>query len=112
MTIFDRTTAKTGHKINNVLFLSHGAQSSNCTKGGVGIVLSPLAILAWKLAGQPEPICPGKNAGATRVMALELHFQDNANKATKLFVISAYLPCSSYKNDKYEAMLAELDKIM
>lgn len=31
---------------------------------------------------------------------------------TKLFVISAYLPYSSYKNNEYEGMLAELDKIM
>jgi hypothetical protein len=55
---------------------------------------------------------PRKNAGATQIMALELHFQDNANKTTKLFVISAYVPCSSYKNDKYEATLTELDRIM
>jgi hypothetical protein len=45
---------------------------------------SPLTILAWKLAGQPEPI-----EGATRVMALELHFRDNTNKINKLFAISA-----------------------
>jgi hypothetical protein len=58
---------------NVVLFLSHGAQSNNRTKGGVRIVLSPLAILAWKLAGQPESMRPGKIAGATQVMALKLH---------------------------------------
>jgi hypothetical protein len=46
-------------------------------KGGIGIGLSPLAIVTWKLAGQPEPIRPGKIAGATRVMVLELHFRDN-----------------------------------
>jgi hypothetical protein len=45
-------------------------------------------------------------------MALELHFQDNANKTTKMFVISAYLPCSSYKNDEYEATLTELDRVI
>jgi endonuclease/exonuclease/phosphatase family metal-dependent hydrolase len=45
-------------------------------------------------------------------MALELHFRDNANKTTKLFVISAYLPCSSYINDEYKATLAELDRTM
>jgi hypothetical protein len=53
---------------------------------------------------------------STRVMALELHFhnnanQDNANKINKLFAISTYLPCSSYKNNEYVATLAELDKI-
>jgi hypothetical protein len=45
-------------------------------------------------------------------MALELHFCGNANNINKLFAISAYLPCSSYKRDKYEARLAELDKVM
>jgi hypothetical protein len=64
--------------------------------------------VAWKLAGQPEPIRPGKIAGATQVMSLELHFRDNANKINKLFVISAYLPCSSYNKDKYEITHAEL----
>jgi hypothetical protein len=49
-------------EIDNVLFLSHGAKSNNHTKGGVGIILSLLAILAWKLAGQPQPIRPGKIA--------------------------------------------------
>jgi hypothetical protein len=38
--------------IDNILFFSHGIQPNNCTKGGVGIVLSPLAIQVWKLAGQ------------------------------------------------------------
>jgi exonuclease III len=99
-------------EIDNVLFFSHGATPNNRTKGGVGIILSPLATLAWKLAGQPPPIRPGKIAGATRAMALELHFRDNASKITKLFVISAYLPCSSYKNDEYENTLEELDKLM
>jgi hypothetical protein len=45
-------------------------------------------------------------------MALELHFRDTANKTTKLFVVSTYLPCSSYRNDEYKATLAELDRIM
>jgi hypothetical protein len=61
-------------ELDNTLFFSHGATSNNRTKGGIGIVLSPLAVLAWKLAGQPEPIHPGKIAGATRIMAIELHF--------------------------------------
>jgi hypothetical protein len=68
------------------------------------------SVQAWKLAGQPDPICPGKIAGATRIMVLELHFRDNADKMNKLFVISTYLPCSSYTNNKYEATLAELVK--
>jgi hypothetical protein len=45
-------------------------------------------------------------------MALELHFRDNANKITKLFAISAYLLCSSYKNEEYKTTLVELDRIM
>jgi hypothetical protein len=99
-------------EIDNTIFFSHGAQPNNRTRGGVGIVLSPLAVQAWKLAGQPEPIRPGKIAGATRIMAIELHFRDNANKTVKLFAISAYLPCSSYNKDEYEVTLAELDKVI
>jgi hypothetical protein len=64
----------TNLEIENILFFSHGAQPNNCTKGGVGIVLPPLAIQAWKLAGQPEPIPYGKIAAATQIMALELQF--------------------------------------
>jgi hypothetical protein len=45
-------------------------------------------------------------------MVLELHFCDNTNETNKLFVISTYLPCSSYTNNEYEATLEELDKIM
>jgi hypothetical protein len=63
----------TDQEIDNVLFFSHG-EPTNCVKGGVGIILSPSATAAWKLAGQPEPIRPGKVIGATRIMALELHF--------------------------------------
>jgi hypothetical protein len=99
-------------EINNVLFFSHGAKTNNCTKGGVRIILSLLTVLAWKLAGQPLPIRPGKIAGATRIMALKLHFRNNANKITKLFAISAYLLCSSYKNEEYKTTPVELDKIM
>jgi hypothetical protein len=99
-------------EINNALFFSHGAKSNNHTKGGVRIILSLLAILAWKPAGQPQPIRPGKFARATQVMALKLHFCNNASKINKLFVISAYLPCSTYKNDEYKTTLVELDKIL
>jgi hypothetical protein len=49
-------------EIDGTLFFSHGAKSNTRTKGGVGIILSPLAVQAWKLAGQPELICPGKKA--------------------------------------------------
>jgi hypothetical protein len=98
--------------IDNTLFFSHGAKSNNRTKGGIGIILSPLAVQAWKVAGQPDPICPGKVVGATRIMVRELHFHDNANKTNKLSVISTCLPCSSYKNNEYEATLSELDKTM
>jgi hypothetical protein len=97
---------------STTFFFSHGAKSNTCTKGGTVIILSPLVVQTWKLAGQPDPIQPGKIAGATRVMALELHFRDNTNKTTKLFVISTYLPCSSYRNNEYKATLAELDRIM
>jgi hypothetical protein len=99
-------------EIDSVLFFSHGTTSNNHTKGGIRIVLSPLAIVTWKLAGQLEPICPGKIAGATRVMALKLHFRDNANKINKLIVVSAYLRCSSYNKDKYETTLAELSRVI
>ena len=33
-------------QIDNVLFFSHGAKSNTRTKGGIGIVLSPLAVQA------------------------------------------------------------------
>ena len=75
----------TDQEIDNILFFSHG-EPTNRVKGGVGIILSPSATAAWKLAGQPEPIRPGKIIGATRIMALELHFKDQANKIVKLFV--------------------------
>jgi hypothetical protein len=97
--------------IDNVLFFSHGAKANHRTKGGVGIILSLLAITALKLAGQPLPIRPGKIARATRVMALKLHFHDNTNKIPKLYLISAYQPCSSYKKEEYETILVELDKM-
>jgi hypothetical protein len=45
-------------------------------------------------------------------MALKLHFSDNGNKINISFVISAYLSCSSYKKDQYQATLAVLDKVM
>ncbi len=61
-------------EIDNTLFFSHGAISNNRTKGGVGIVRSPLAVQAWQLAGHPEPTRPGKIAGATRIIALTLHY--------------------------------------
>jgi hypothetical protein len=86
-------------EIDIVLFFSHGAKANNCTKGGVRIILSPLTVRVWKLAGQLLPIRPGKVEGATQVMALKLHFRNNANKITKSFAISAYLPCSSYKRN-------------
>ncbi len=31
-------------EIDNTLFFSHGAKSNTCTKGGIGIILSPLAV--------------------------------------------------------------------
>jgi hypothetical protein len=98
--------------IDNTLCFSHGAKSNNRTKGGIGIILSPLVVQAWKLSDQPDPICPETLAGSSQVMALECHFHDNANKTNKLFVILTYLPCSSHKNNEYEATLAEVDKIM
>ena len=101
----------TDQEIDNVLFFSHG-EPTNRVKGGVGIILSPSATAAWKLAGQPEPIRPGKVIGATRIMALELHFKDQANKIIKLFVITAYLPCSTYSDDDYELTLQKLDEII
>jgi hypothetical protein len=67
-------------QINNTLFFSHGTKSNTSMKGGIRIVISPLVVQAWKLAGQQDPIGPGKIAGATQVMALgELHFCNKAN---------------------------------
>jgi exonuclease III len=92
-------------KIDTPLFFSHGAKSNNRTKEA-----SESSYLHSRY--RHDPIRPGKIAGATQVMSLELHFHDTANKINKLFAISTYLPCSSCKNNQYEATLAELDKIL
>jgi hypothetical protein len=102
----------TDQEIDNVLFFFSHGEPTNRVKGGVGIILSPSTTAAWKLAGQPELIRPGKIIGATRIMALELHFKDQANKIVKLFAITAYLPCSTYSDDDYKFTLQELAKII
>jgi hypothetical protein len=99
-------------KLNNTLFFSHGDNADNREKGGVGIILSPKAVNAWKRAGQPDPIRPGKIVGNTRIMAMELHFEDNAKQICKIFFITAYLPCSSYLDEEYENSLRHLKEVL
>ena len=82
-------------------------------KGGVAIALSPKAIDAWKRAGQPEPIRPKcTDNQASRIIAMELHLVDQAQKVDKIFVVSAYLPCSSYSDDCYDQILTQLEEVI
>ena len=101
--------------VQNHLFIIHGHDSKRqikVTRGGVAIILSPNAQLAWKRAGQPEPIRANILSSAARIIGLELHFNNYLNKRIKLFIISAYLPCSAYDTTDYELALAALEQII
>ena len=80
--------------------------------GGVSIALSKSAQKAWKRAGQPDPIRPGWVAKIARNIGLELHFLDSKKKIIKLFVISTYLPCSTYDDNEFDETLEQLQNII
>ena len=90
-------------EIHGFTFFLHG-HKDNERRAGVGIMLGPRAIAAWKRAKCPEPIrktC----ADAGRFIGIEMHFQDEYQRITKVFAISAHLPHSNYTEKAYEECL-------
>jgi hypothetical protein len=57
--------------------------------GGVGLILGGDNIKAWKDAGSKPPI---KKSG--RLLGPHLTFTSGNKELTKLFIISAFLPCT------------------
>ena len=102
--------------IDDVLFISYGCEKepdeTRAKNGGVSIALSKSAQKAWKRAGQPDPIRPGRVAKTARNIGLELHFLDSKKKIIKLFVISTYLPCSTYDDNEFDETLEQLQNII
>ena len=102
--------------IDDVLFISHGYEKEpdevRSANGGVCIALSKAAQKAWKRAGQPDPITSKKLAKTARNIGLELHFLDSKKKTIKLFVISTYLPCSTYSDSDFDETLEQLQNII
>ena len=81
----------TNTEIEGILFIHHGNPKETKKYGGVSIALSKQAKAAWKRAGQPAPILPPPTAEATRIMAIELSFQDRKQKTSKYF--SLHVTC-------------------
>ena len=67
---------------------------------------------AWKRAGQPDPITSRKVTKTARNIGLELHFLDLKTTTIKLFVTSAYLPCSTYSDIDFDETLEKLHNII
>jgi hypothetical protein len=82
--------------IHGYHFMLHGGSG----RGGVGLVLSPRAIKAWELAGQPDPIKSGNITGRERTISIELHYLDGADQDVKYFVVSSYAPCTGQHSDE------------
>eukprot|EP00980_Cylindrotheca_fusiformis_P021013 scaffold8028_cov81-Cylindrotheca_fusiformis.AAC.1 len=95
-------------EVEGCLFLSNGNPENTRKHGGVGIILSPEAVKAWERAGQPEPIRPPPVASATRSIAIEIKMEDKKKKEMKIFLISTYLPCSSFSDEDFEETLNQL----
>ena len=75
--------------VNNFKFILSGLnrdEQSSRGSQGVGIVLSPKAIKAWKDGG-----CELYKISA-RVIALRMLLQDHRNKPIGIFLVSAYAP--------------------
>ena len=115
VTLFQETKYAGYHekKVHDHLFFLHGTEDQE-KRSGVGIMLAPLAIAAWKCAGSPSPIklmC----AKAARLIGVELHFLDEKQRTMKIFVISAHMPHSdekTYTDEDYEDCITQLIGMM
>ena len=86
------------------------AKTKGRTKGGVAIILSPLATEAWIRAGQPDPIKSGMISGCARYIALALTFIDHLGKKVKVNVCSVYHPTGINQQERSE-FLSKIDNL-
>ena len=79
------------------IFLHGSSEDNHHLKGGVGIILSPQAIIAWKKAAIPPTL--GKTiAGAARFMSIKL-LVEHEKKEQFITFVSSYHPHSGYSAD-------------
>lgn len=78
-------------------------RSRNCTQQTSNCTLEK---------GQPDLIRPGPIAGSCRAIGLALKFTDAAGKTVTIFVISTYLPCLTFEDDKYDARISQVKELM
>ena len=104
--IFLLQETHTIHKNNNNdynihgyrIFLHGSTENDHHLKGGVGIILSPQAIIAWKNAGALLPTLGKTIAGAARFMSIKLLFE-HKKKQQYITFVSSYHPHSGYSSD-------------
>ena len=75
--------------------ITHGLQTAVCARGsqGVGILLSPEAKVAWEKAGSDT------FTFGNRILAVRLLMRDEKGRVAYTWIISAYSPVSSTKDD-------------